>query len=155
MAACCPEPPVVLTHPPWTKWPPFRKRHFQMNFLEWKFLCFDSNFTEVCCQGSNRQYVSIGLSNGLAPNRRQAITWTNADPVHWSIYAALGGDELRLWLPSSWQVLTWKSIPHCGLLVRKIYRSPVDYLSQRTSDVELWCLINCQSKQILNSRVTG
>ena len=24
----------------------------------------------------------------------KAITWTNADPVHWRIYAALGGDEL-------------------------------------------------------------
>ena len=26
---------------------------------------------------------------------RQAITWTNADPVHWRIYAALGEDELN------------------------------------------------------------
>ena len=25
---------------------------------------------------------------------RQAIFWTNADPIHWRIYAALGGDEL-------------------------------------------------------------
>ena len=32
---------------------------------------------------------------GLAPNRRQTITWINADPVHWRIYAALGGDELN------------------------------------------------------------
>ena len=29
------------------------------------------------------------------PNRRQAIIWTNADPIHWHIYAALGGDELN------------------------------------------------------------
>ena len=29
------------------------------------------------------------------PNRRQAIIWTNADPIHWRIYAALGGDELK------------------------------------------------------------
>ena len=36
---------------------------------------------------------SIGLDNGLAPNRPQAIIWTNADPIHWRIYAALGGDE--------------------------------------------------------------
>ena len=28
------------------------------------------------------------------PNRRQAITWNNADPVHRRIYAALGGDDL-------------------------------------------------------------
>ena len=38
--------------------------------------------------------ISIGLDNGLAPNRRQAIIWTTADPVHRRIYAALGGDEL-------------------------------------------------------------
>ena len=25
---------------------------------------------------------------------RQAIIWTNADPIHWRIYAALGWDEL-------------------------------------------------------------
>ena len=27
-------------------------------------------------------------------NRRQDIIWTNADLIHWCIYAALGGDEL-------------------------------------------------------------
>ena len=37
----------------------------------------------------------IGSDNGLVPNRRQAIIWTNADPIHWRIYAALGGDELK------------------------------------------------------------
>ena len=25
---------------------------------------------------------------------RQAIIWTNADPIHWRLYAALGGDQL-------------------------------------------------------------
>ena len=25
---------------------------------------------------------------------RQAIIWTYADPIHWRIYAAPGGDEL-------------------------------------------------------------
>ena len=44
---------------------------------------------------------SIGSGNGLAPNRRQAIIWTDDDPVHWRIYAALGGDELiNHWWPS-------------------------------------------------------
>ena len=33
----------------------------------------------------------IGLDNGLVPNRRQAIIWTNADSIHGRIYAALGG----------------------------------------------------------------
>ena len=35
------------------------------------------DFTEVCSRGSNQQYSSIGLDNGLAPIRRQAIIWTN------------------------------------------------------------------------------
>ena len=25
---------------PWAKWPPFRRRYFQMHFREWKFLYF-------------------------------------------------------------------------------------------------------------------
>ena len=42
----------------------------------------------------NWQQPSIGLDNGLAPKWRQAINGTNADPIHWRIYAALGGDVL-------------------------------------------------------------
>ena len=38
----------------------------------------------------------IGLDDGLASNMRQAIIWTNADPIHWRIYTALGGDEFYL-----------------------------------------------------------
>ena len=30
----------------------------------------------------------------FAPNKRQAIIWPDADPIHWRIYAALGGDEI-------------------------------------------------------------
>ena len=35
------------------------------------------------------------IDNGLAPNRRQVIIWTNADPIHWRVYAAPGGDEFK------------------------------------------------------------
>ena len=28
-------------------WPPFRRQHFQMHCLEWKYIDFDWNFTEV------------------------------------------------------------------------------------------------------------
>ena len=31
----------------------------------------------------------------MAPKRRQAIIWTNADLIHWRMYAALGVDELN------------------------------------------------------------
>ena len=37
----------------------------------------------------------IGLDCDLVPNRCQAVIWTNTDPIHARIYAALGGDELR------------------------------------------------------------
>ena len=33
----------VLTHLPWTKWPSFRRRHFQMHFLDWKRLNFEKD----------------------------------------------------------------------------------------------------------------
>ena len=36
-----------------TKWPPFRRRRFQMPFYEWKVLYVYSNFTEVLFYGSN------------------------------------------------------------------------------------------------------
>ena len=52
------------------------------------------------------QFVSKGLienkpalhgsGNGLEPNRRQDITCSNEDPVYPRIYAALGGDELKV-----------------------------------------------------------
>ena len=47
---------------------------------------------------SNGQHVSIVSDNGLAPSKGQAIIWTNADPFHWRIYAALGGDQLSFYL---------------------------------------------------------
>ena len=59
-----------------------------------KILYFDQNFTEVYYWGFNWQDISICSGNGLMPNRQQAITWANADPILWRIYAALGGDEL-------------------------------------------------------------
>ena len=40
---------LKLTHLPWTKWPSFRRRYFQMHiFRERKVLYFDQNFIEVC-----------------------------------------------------------------------------------------------------------
>ena len=57
------------------KLPAFRKRHFQAHFLDWKFLNFKQNFTEICSLWSNWQYGSSGSDNGLAPTRRQAIIW--------------------------------------------------------------------------------
>ena len=44
-----------------------------------------TNFTEICSHESNWHKASTGSGNGLAPNRRQAIIWTIADPIHWRI----------------------------------------------------------------------
>ena len=65
-----------------------------MHFLKWNYFHFKLNFIEICSLGSNWQYVGIGSENGVAPSRRQVIIWTNVDPVHQRISAALGGDEL-------------------------------------------------------------
>ena len=48
------------------------------------------------------KFVHKGPIDNIPP-RHQAIIWTNADPIHQPIYAALGGDELsqhqvRWWL---------------------------------------------------------
>ena len=79
---------------PWRKWPPPRGRPIQLHFREWKLMYFHSNFTEICSQGSSWQQPSIGSDNGLALKMRQAIISANADPVHWRICVAPGGDEL-------------------------------------------------------------
>ena len=54
---------------------------FQTTFfkcISWmKMYGFRLNFHWRSFQGSNQQYSSTGLDNGLAPTRRQAIIWTN------------------------------------------------------------------------------
>ena len=81
-----------------------------MHFHHWKISYFDWNFIEVCSLGFNWQKGSVVSGNGLAPNRRQVITWTYADPVHWRIYAALG-----------WWVKTTQSYCHRA---RNVKQSP-------------------------------
>ena len=57
-----------------TKWPTFPD-------VITKWIFFNENIliliTEVCPQGSNQQYFSIGSDNGLAPSRPQTIIWIN------------------------------------------------------------------------------
>ena len=71
------------------------------------------------------QYPSIGLDNGLSQNRQQTIIWTNADPIHRRMYAALGWDELKLWIrktePSNYILLKsvyTRFLPNTCLLLR-------------------------------------
>ena len=91
--------PVILTPPPT---PGQNGCHFANTFIcifmNENFCAWFEFFSQVCSSGPNWQWSSIGSSNGLVPNRWQAITWTNGYPVHWRIYVALGGDELILML---------------------------------------------------------
>ena len=74
----------------------FSQTIFSDAFPWMKSFIFWLKFHQACSWGSNWQYLSIGLDNGLVPNRRQAIICTNADPFHWRIYAALWSDELNI-----------------------------------------------------------
>ena len=76
---------------------------FSNTFSWMKNFVFCLNFT-ICSKGSNWQKINVGSGNGLAPNRWQAITWTNTDLIPGRIYAALGGNGLietlqLLWVP--------------------------------------------------------
>ena len=59
----------------------------------------------------------------LAPSSRQAINWTNDDPVRRRIYAALGGDEL-----SPHGTIFWQKYKTC-LLVCYILCEKLNYTS--------------------------
>ena len=69
--------------------------------------CFHDLMFLLCWEIKN-SWSWFLIPNGLAPNRRHAIIWTNADPIHWRIYATLGGDELSL------QVIGNHVIGHAG-----------------------------------------
>ena len=70
-----------LTYWGWEKWSPFCWRNTQMYFIKWKW--FDW------------QWIRIGLDNGLAPKRRQAIIWNRDGLVYRNIYASLSFSEIK------------------------------------------------------------
>ena len=81
-----------LTHLPRTKSPPFRRWYFQWLFANEIFCILQFRWSLFLLV----QLTITRLDNYLAPIRRQVIIWTNADPFHWRIYAALGVDELTM-----------------------------------------------------------
>ena len=59
---------------------------------------FEMDFNKISLKyflGYNYQLVNIGWTNGLVPNRWQAITSTNDDQIHWCINASLDLSELK------------------------------------------------------------
>ena len=80
-----------LTHPPLDKMAAISQRIFSDAFSWMKSFAFWLKFHWSLFLGSNWQWPSTGLYNGLAANRRQANIWTNTDPIHWLIHTSLGG----------------------------------------------------------------
>ena len=80
-----------------TTWPPFRRQHFQVHFLDRNILNLKYDFTGTCSLGSNWQYGNISSYNGLAPNRRQAISWSNVGMFYWRIYASFSLNDILSW----------------------------------------------------------
>ena len=111
---------LQLTHIPMGQYGRhFAEYIFRSTFMNAFFLYFDKNFTDVLLR-SNWQQPNIGLDNGLAANMRQAIICTNADRIHWRIYAALWGDELKsvtdthtFWDYSAYAPSQWETVLHC------------------------------------------
>ena len=79
----------ISVYPTLKSCPPIQNdRYFADDVFKCIFMI--SNFIWVYCYGSNWQQTRIGLDDGLVPNRRQSINWTNADPIHRRINEALG-----------------------------------------------------------------
>ena len=103
---------LIDSSPPGQNGRHFDRRQFQMHFLEWKWCNYDSNFIEISSQKSDWQYASTGSGISLAPNRQQAITWTNAYPAYWRINVALGGK----WVKGRRLTCKWKGGHKTNLL---------------------------------------
>ena len=59
-------------------------------FFKWRKMWYsDSNFTEVCSELPNSQYVSFGLGSGLVTNMWPVIIWTSVYPNPWRFMASL------------------------------------------------------------------
>ena len=80
-----------ITYGGWDKMATILQMTYSSAFPWMKTLEF---FTGICSLGSNWQYGSIGSDNGLAPNRWQAIIWSNDGMFYWCIHASLGPNEL-------------------------------------------------------------
>ena len=66
------------------------------NVVFWNINIFKSNLSDSGAQRSNWQFATNCSGNGLALNRRQGITLTNYNPVHWRIYASSDNDLTHL-----------------------------------------------------------
>ena len=83
---------LTACHQSYTVIPPEQNgRHFaddifECFFVNEKFLVLIKISLKFVPKVPIKSNPAFGLDNGLAPNRRHAIIWTNADPIYWRIY---------------------------------------------------------------------
>ena len=63
-------------------------------FVNEKFCILIKISLKFVAEGPVDNNPSLVKIMACCPKSRQAIIWTNADPICWCIYVALGGDEL-------------------------------------------------------------
>ena len=87
---------------------------------------------------------SICLDNGLVPNRRPAIIWTNAESIHGRIYAVPGGGggggalNNNISYIKKWMLFTSTNIKYLkGLLI-----ADIEFKRVNLSSYHLWITIS-------------
>ena len=74
--------PYLNSSPPGKKWPPFRRRHFQIHFRECKALYFDTNLTEfffrMAQRTINQHWFRYWLGADQATRRYLNQCWTSS-----------------------------------------------------------------------------
>ena len=123
--ASCNMPQTLNSSPPGQNGHHFVDDIFRCIFVNEKF-CISIKISLKFVPNSHQP--SIGLDNGMATNRRHAIIWTNADPIHWRIYAAVGGDE----------------VTHCGLVTSQIWIN-IGLLAAGRHQVITWTNVDLSS----------
>ena len=91
---------AFLTHLPLVKMAAISQTTYSNTFPLMKIFEFEINIHWNISIGSIWLHVSFGSGNGLGPNRRQVIIWTNADPIHWCQNAAVRRRELMQYMIS-------------------------------------------------------
>ena len=71
----------------------FRKQYFQMHFREWICCILIKILLKFVRKGLIDK--TLALDQIIAWHWGQDIIWTNAELIHWRIYAALREGELR------------------------------------------------------------
>ena len=98
----------------------------QIHFIGWKFSL--SLFSLKFFLTSNQRQVVDDSGNGLAPNRRQAIAWSNVDEDIWQMTLLCNTFCFQHSLIFYHDdVIKWKHFPCYWPFVRGIHRSPVNY----------------------------